>query len=289
MVHRKRDITVMKRDNRLLPKLAHKTRRGFVLLKHAVAVPRADPILVFGNQKSGTTAIARLLAEATSESYSHDMLFHNQWKTVQPIYRGEMDLREVRRRLRHEFACKIIKDPDLTLLMDEAHTLLPQARAVYVVREPAANIRSILSRLKIRGDKPALEAEDHASLEALPLWWDVLHPEGEILGGEAQSYIETLAHRWRVMTSIAAAHDDWAVTIRYEDFMADKVGEISQLARQIGLAPRGDISDRVDHAFQEPGSSEAVETFFGADNLQKIWSICGKNAVKYGYRHSFSL
>ncbi|MEM6681001.1 MAG: sulfotransferase domain-containing protein [Pseudomonadota bacterium] len=260
-------------------RLKHKGRRT---LKRTFAIPCADPVLVFGNQKSGTTAIARLLAEATGETYSHDMLFHNSWRSVQPLYRGETNLQQIRHALRHEFARKIIKDPDLTLCMDDARKTIPKARAVFVVREPAANIRSMLSRLKIRGDKPALDDEDHDILAKLPLWNDVLHPEGDVLGG-ASSYIEALARRWNVMSSMAITHENWMVTIRYEDFIADKVGEINSLAQNVGLTPNHDISHRVNHQFQGRGSSEAFETFFGTDNLQTIRSICQDNAAHFGY------
>jgi len=262
--------------------IAQMKRKGRRAIRRAIVRPCPDPIFVFGNQKSGTTAIARLLAEATGETYSHDMLFHNGWRTVQPLYRQETALAHIRETLRHEFTRKIIKDPDLTLLMDDIREALPASQAVFVVRDPTANIRSILSRLKIRGDKPALDDGDHAILAELPLWNDVLHPQGDQLGGTA-NYIEALARRWNVMSSMAAAQGAWSTTIRYEDFIADKVGEFQGLARQVGLTPSHDISHRVNHQFQGRGSSEAFETFFGEENLQTIRSICQETAAKFGY------
>ena len=51
------------------------------------------------------------------------------------------------------------------------------------------------------------------------------------------NYIEKMAHHWNLTVQKYIDHENNMVLIRYEDFMLDKVGSISNLAKQVGLNP----------------------------------------------------
>ena len=85
----------------LARKLALTARWNF---RDRFARVRDDPIFILGNQKSGTTAIAKLLVAATGETYSHDMFSSRDWRDTDALLRGETPVRELIRRGRREFA-----------------------------------------------------------------------------------------------------------------------------------------------------------------------------------------
>lgn len=148
------------------------------------------------------------------------------------------------------------------------------------MREPRDNIRSILNRLKLPGDLPALEKEQ----------WDRMSPAWRMivdcrwLGFEAGNYIEMLARRWNYMADVYLENASGFVLCRYEDFINDKAGEIKRLANQFGLPPKNDISERVDVQYQLKGDRDVSWLrFFGEKNLAAIESVCESRMQRLEY------
>jgi hypothetical protein len=169
------------------------------------------------------------------------------------------------------------------LLVRDLDEQFPNARYVFVVRDPRHNIRSILNRVGVAGD---LEELDEAALaERVQNWagWRTVL-RGDWLGIPYRDPIGALCGRWNLMTDILEANRTRFVPIRYEDFVADKVAAIRSLADAVGLEARRDIGADVDRQYQAPGDrSTTLLEFFGAANLARIDALCGQNMSRLGY------
>jgi len=238
----------------------------------------AAPVFVFGNQKSGTTAIAGLLSAATGEALTRDFRGARE-PYLGPLMRGETGLNDFIVRNAWSFSLPIIKEASLSFIAPQLLEHFPESRAVFIIRDPWANIRSILGRLRLRGDGDAPLRDDGTSLN--PTWQSIL--TGRDLGLEPDHYIDILAKRWLRAAQICEALEDRVVTIRYEDFNRSKAEAIYRLVDALGLTAHNDISGMVDHPFQRSGQSSASMTkFFGA-NLARIEAVCGPDASRFGY------
>lgn len=150
---------------------------------------------------------------------------------------------------------------------------------VFVVRDPRANIRSILSRLRLPGDVDDLSDEQR---RAVPVGWrPVLDPDA--LATSTGTCIETLARRWNAAVDVYLRHAEEMTLLKYEDFVADKTGSIAAIARTLGLRSQQDIGGSVDRPFQPAGSRAPYERFFGERNLARIVEMCGSDARRVGY------
>lgn len=246
-----------------------------------VREPATRPVFVLGNQKSGTTAIARLLSAASGSSYSHDMFFRRGWDDVDALHDGRLGVPDLVRRGPAEFTRGVIKDPDLTFHAGALADAFPQARFLVVVRDPARTVKSILERLAIPGDLDDLPPH---TLAGNPLWASVF--AAGPLGLPGGSHIDVLAQRWT--RSVACREELSAlgrepVTVRYEDFLADKAGVLGDLCARLDLPAAVDVSALLDRQFQPRGTSRPVEEFFGAANLERIrrWTADAGNALGY--------
>ena len=242
------------------------------------AVPHPNPLFLFGNQKAGGTAIAGLLAAATGLRASLDLE-----GTTAPhftrLMRGHTSLEQFIARNAFGFSAPIIKEGNLTFVADALMARFAVTRAIFILRDPADNIRSILNRLHLPGD---LEAVDVAHLRANRTWRTIL--SGQDLDLPADHYVATLARRWLRAAEIYERGQERYVRIRYEDFMADKRGEIERLARAFALPVVHDISAELDRPFQRRGQAGTdPRAFFGERNLARIAEICGAAAARQGY------
>lgn len=240
-------------------------------------------IIVAGMPKSGTTAIASLLAKAANVDVCSDPFYQldTQKKVVfrDPLFSGQLSLESLWRQYREVFRGTVVKDPNFPILLPELKRFLPDAQFVFIVREPRDNIRSILSRLKIPGD-PA-EGSQRVS-EVQGTWGRVLTGKSpDMPGGD---YLEKLAWRWRVSAERYLQNNEGVHLIRYEDFRADKQNQINRLAKDLGFTGLSDISSLVDVQFQPKGNRpNSLEEFFGKENLQRIDTIVGPLLTDFGY------
>lgn len=238
-----------------------------------------NPIFVFGNQKSGTTAIAALLAEATGLSATLDFAGGNGNRAIRLI-RGETPIAEFVHRNAWAFSRDIVKEPNLTFAAPQLLDYFAQSRAVFIVRNPWLNIRSILMRLKVPGDLPALNPSRFTRVNYT--WRNIL--SGRDLGLPPDHYITILAQRWFRAADIYDRLKDRLVLVRYEDFNADKVATIAKLAQTLELPTTADISTALDTAYQPRANAAAdSKTFLGSENLRRIDDICAARASQFGY------
>jgi hypothetical protein len=241
-----------------------------------------DPIFIFGNQKSGTSAISALLGEATSLSYTIDILCLYNDIELQ-LFHNQCSFDDFINKAKYYFSKDIIKDPGFTFFYHEIVSRFPHSKRVFILRDPRQNIRSILNRLSIPGDLDDLSPQDwHKIQHNFPNWYHIL--EGSLAGHKGNNYIETLALRCQKCFQIYQEHKSELIPIYYENFNRDKIREITNLAIELGLLVTRDISHVKDVQFQPRGNSnESLYNFFGTRNLQIIEEICSPEMKSIGY------
>lgn len=250
-----------------------------------IASVHPAPVIVLGNQKSGTTVIASLLGEMTDNSVTIDP-FHrikDSVKLRQRMSHQALHFSEVVQRNKIYFSTQVVKDPYFTFIVEDVMSVFPQSQYVFVSRDPRDNIRSILNRLNLPGDRNDLKEAELAICPPKTDWREIL--EGQMPVVDGNNYIERLAHRWAKATSLYKTHQDKIVLIRYEDFLKDKVAEIQQLSKKVGLKPERDISALVDKQYQVRGDQNiAWPDFFGEKNVEIIENICKSGMDFLGYK-----
>lgn len=239
-----------------------------------------SPIIVLGNQKSGTSAIAALLSEMTGLSVSIDLRKEVDRPTYQKVKRGELSFAEFVRVNKLDFSRDIVKEPNLTLFYKELVEYFPSSRFVFVIRDPRDNIRSILNRLKIPGNLSKLSSEYRGEMTAA---WELIVDNGW-LGLKGENYIEMLAERWNLMADVFLTNQQQMIVSRYELFVKDKVAAIEWLAQDLNLPEVNDIAGKVDIQFQPRGNNNVKwGDFFGSENLSKIEDICAEKMSQLDY------
>jgi len=254
-------------------------------LRRAACTPVArvnpTPVLLMGNQKSGTTAVADLLAKMTRCSVTLDIPAFAGDLALR-ILAGQTSLEQAVRRNRYEFSHIIVKEPWLTFVWDDMARLFPGAPTLFIVRNPRQNIRSILNRLGIPGN---LDALPPATLRGMRPGWRAafeleLHERGEGL-----HYVEALAWRWNRAAEAYLRHTQGCTLLRYEDWTRNKAEVLKATAMQLGLRPQRDIAALVDRQYQPRGDrSVSPAEFFGERNLRRVDEICGPLLERFGYR-----
>jgi hypothetical protein len=241
---------------------------------------RPDPIILLGNQKSGTTAIAALLAEMTGLSAALDLKKEMKDPVIDRIKTGGLSMGDFVRRNKLDFSREIIKEPSLSPYYRELAEEFPRARFVMVIRDPRDNIRSILNRLKIPGSLSDISPDQRSRISRA---WELII-DGRWLGLEGASYIEMLAARWNYIADLYLANPDRMILVKYEDFTRNKMGTLLGLASALGLEKKRDVSGRVDVQFQ-PAGDRSVRwiDFFGPGNLAAIERICSERMRRLGY------
>ncbi|NER33280.1 MAG: sulfotransferase [Oscillatoria sp. SIO1A7] len=258
-------------------KLSERVKREWDTINARVN-PR--PIIVLGNQKSGTSAIAALLAEMTDLSVSIDLRKEVDNPTYHKVKRGDLSFAEFVRVNKLDFSRDIVKEPNLTLFYKELVEYFPGSQFVFVIRDPRDNIRSILNRLKIPGNLSSLSPEYRG--EITPAWELIV--DGGWLGLKGENYIEMLAERWNLMADVFLNHRQQMILSRYDVFVQDKVAAIERLAQSLNLPQVNDIAGKVDIQFQPRGNKNVNwGYFFGSENLAKIENICAQKMSKLDY------
>lgn len=230
-----------------------------------------EPILVLGNQKSGTSAIAALLAKMTGLAATIDLRKELKNPTFHRVLQGKVPFSRFIQINKLDFSRDIVKEPNLTLLYQELVDYFPKSKFIFVLRDPRDNIRSILDRLKIPGNLNQLEP---AYLGEVTPAWDLVI-DNSWLGLEGENYVEMLAARWNFTTDVFLSNQEQMLLVRYEEFLKDKLGELTRLAQSLRLNPVNDITDSMNVQFQPRGNRDInLLDFFGDRNLDRIERIC---------------
>lgn len=240
-----------------------------------------DPVFVLGNQKSGTSAIAALLASHCGLKATIDLRREIGEQLLHQVRSGRSTIDELIERNAADFSSPIIKHPNLTFVYPQLRERFPSASFVFVVRDPHQNIRSILDRLGLPGDRTRLEPEEWSGLTEA--WRLILSGDG--VDRPRPSHIDALAERWNLAAACYLANPADMALIRYEDFMADKAGSIGRLAASMGMTGTVDIAHLVDRQFQPAGVNRGVEPldFFGPEVFSRISELCAAAMVALGY------
>ncbi|MFI8687628.1 sulfotransferase [Rossellomorea sp. NPDC077527] len=249
--------------------------------KNFTSTVNKQPLIILGNQKSGTSAIAGLLAELTGSSVTIDLTGICGGNLLK-INKNKISIEDLISNNKYDFSKDILKEPALTFIYSDLIKYFPNSKYIFVIRDPRENIRSILNRIKLRGDLNELSAIEKKSLKMIPNVWDQI-VNGEDLGITGQNYIEILAKRWNIATNIYMDNENFHL-VKYEDFIEDKANYIERLAIDIGLKKKFEILNKTDIQFQPPGNrSIPLEDFFGKMNLNIIENTCRENMNKLGY------
>lgn len=224
--------------------------------------------------------IASLIAETAGISATLDLQWASAHWIYDRVYRGEVAFSQFVQNNRHEFSKGLIKDPNLTPFFKPLSEIFPQAKFVFVVRDPRDNLRSILNRLHLPGHLEKLET--HQYEEFSHAWQKML--DGSWLGLDGTNYIEMLAARWNFMADVFLSNRERFFPAKYEDFNCDKIRFTNELTLKLGLKPVHSIENRINFQFQPKGNHTVSWTeFFGEQNLASIERICFQRMQAFGY------
>jgi hypothetical protein len=247
---------------------------------------RIAPVLVLGNQKTGSSAIAHLLAARGGLSLAANV--HPAQGRERRMAR--LDASEMRAFIQNEaryyFGHAVVKENALTSAVGALLEALPNARGIFIVRHPAHNIRSILDRLGLPGTPQPLGtvAAD------LPAGWRDVVTNGGLRSDDddddaPEDHITALARRWATLARRYLRHAERLHLARYEDFMADKAGFVRRLADTLDIPFQRDIESLLDVPFQPRGAHRgaALDQFFSTDALRIIDDCCASEmrALRY--------
>lgn len=238
-----------------------------------------NPVLVLGNQKSGTTVIAAALAHCANLTVTLDIRDLDA-SLLAGLYDGSVSTSRFVNRYRRSFSRTVIKEPGLTFAYEKLQRDFPNATFVLIVRDPRDNIRSVLDRLDLPGNASSLPPGTLNNLN--PIWRQVL--ENRVLGIEADHYVEALAHRWNRATNVYLQHPDRIHLVRYEEFCRNEATYIQSLARRLDLPVNQSPTSIVETQHQPAGNRNVSwKDFFGPRNLSRIERICSENMTTLGY------
>jgi Sulfotransferase family len=236
------------------------------------------PVIVLGNQKSGTSAFAHLLADFGGLSKTIDI--PPLWgPELFQMMNEQLNFQRVVEQHKVYFSTELIKEPNMTFIAGQVLKMFPQARYLFVLRDPRDNIRSMLNRMEIPGhlirlDDSYLTTEMHKLVFDASTWG----------GDKSENYICALAHKWNASTDQFLPYRDRFILAKYEDFVADKYGVIKEIAKQLDIIPKFDISAKLNIQYQPRGNRNIdLIDFFGPDNLKHIERICGSRMTPFGY------
>ncbi|MCL2936632.1 MAG: sulfotransferase [Trichodesmium sp. MAG_R02] len=236
-----------------------------------------EPIFILGEAKSGTTAIASLLSQVSGQQVTIDLIYRIKRSPkahiLNKLYSRELPFHDFVQAYKFYFSTPLNKCPNFVSFYDELCSCFPKAKFIFIVRDPRDNIRSLLNRRKVPGNLKSFPGKEYYQLKSFT---------DRSLAGN--NYIEKMAHHWNLTVQKYIDHENNMVLIRYEDFMLDKVGSISNLAKQVGLNPINDITEYLDIQYQPRGNREiSWQDFFGQTNLGSIEAICGERMDYFGY------
>jgi len=240
-----------------------------------------NPVIVLGNQKSGTTAVGAMLAGCMGVTSTLDIPEQIDRPTYVEVYTQGRSFDNVISSAPRAFLRKLIKAPFLTFFYSQLRDVFPRARFVLVLRDPRDNIRSIYDRLRIPGNIAHVSDEQMARI---PLPWHYVL-DNRWLGIDGCDTIESLAQRWNLVSELARVHRDQMVVVRYEDFMVDKRNALLGVAEHLGVDAPNLSGIDLDRQYQSAGVNRGmpVESFFDEANLERIERICRDDIAYWQY------
>lgn len=259
---------------------------GRLARRAAVSFWGADRVrvVVVGHQKSGTTAVGGLLARALDTDFSNDPLYRidrGKAHVVRSLLDGSAELEQVVRSNQPIFCSTVVKDPDLSFLIEACVRTFPKAHIVNVVRDPRDTIRSIADRLQLTSHELSCETLDRPDINAH--WGLIL--EGKLPVVDGTTIVDRLAQRWRQAWAAYTRSSTSVKVLRYEDFRSRKAETIYELAEALHLKVKADLKGQVDVRFQPAGVSDVRLTErLGRENVELIEALCSDEINLLGYQ-----
>ena len=259
----------------------------------------APKVVVGGNNRGGTTAIARGLQYVTGLSMSiadylplYSTRCYNSSCDGRHIWRDEvLGSAELGTAW---LASDIVHCPEWHQFhWHWAHCLLrSKPQHVLILRDPFENIRSSLDRLYLRwheDERYARFLRHTQSVQKLPTdfvgnCYHFNHPVPRI-GARRFGVVEGLAFKWNSLVEFIAANANRTdiKLIRYEDWETDKAGQLARLAHELGL--EANASRYIDKNEREAGRGRNAPLchYFTAGEIDLIWHIVHARAEWAGY------
>lgn len=235
------------------------------------------PVIILGHQKSGTTAVAKLLGAAVAKTVCIDPFYLTKEKQIQlpPVYEDKSLLKKYIKNNAFLYSQDIIKDPEFVFFYTELKQIYPNSKFIFIIRNPFDNIKSIFDRLKIPGDINYFDENMYPEVTNTWDWKMILN--GELTGIKGKNIVETLSLRWLYSVNLYLKHQDELILVKYEDFKKEKLNVIITLANKIGFDIKKEISHVLDKQYQRKGTNtnRSAEEFFSKENYETVEKLCG--------------
>jgi hypothetical protein len=256
-------------------------RRGKEWFEKQTATVSEAPIIVLGNQKSGTSAIAHLLADYGGLSKTIDIPPLWGYEGLR-IMQGRRRFSSVVEQNPYYFSTEVIKEPMMTFFVGQVVEEFAEAQYVFIVRDPRDNIRSLLNSRDLPGDRESLSKSETKHLDSGRV---LLNPGA--WGISSDNYIELLAKRWVLAVQGIDKLRELGKSpsiVRYEDFMEGKIECIRKISASLSVEKKNSISGKVDVSYQPRGNRNVYwGEFYGEYNLSKINKVCHLEMEQIGY------
>jgi hypothetical protein len=232
-------------------------------------------VIILGHQKSGTTAIATLIAKRASLSYTADIVrSHQHYHDWDSLHKKEIELSSFCKKYKYEFSKNLLKEPELSFFYNDLTMQFPTSKFIFVLRNPFDNIKSILSRLKINNMKELKESTTYRNEVAkFPMWKNIL--------GDIDNPIPALCKRWNTLVDIYEANKENIYLLKYEDFSKNKTNVIDELCDYADVQHVNDINGLVNLQYQKKGSRISNANFFRDEDIILIKSLIIKHSNYY--------
>lgn len=235
------------------------------------AKPNKHALWIFGMQKSGTSAIAALLAHRSGKSVTIDtpLLWHPYSTHIKS---GILDLGQHVKNNPYPFSKDIIKEPSASLMIDFIKCYFELQRFVFIVRNPFDVIRSILNRLNLTGNGVVL------NIDSVNKNWQPMFVDGE-------NYVKKLADIYvKVYSQEHYLNHPNCVLVKYEDFKHNKECFIDDLCDSLGLKKVNSIESVKNKQFQPKGKQvDDFRAYFGETNFNLILKTTIKQLEYFDY------
>lgn len=245
--------------------------------------PSLTKAVFMGHQKSGTTAIANLLAKRSLMSYSNDPVYFSCKESNEAVKLLENNSEEFVKIVEANkglFYRNIVKDPDFSFFPNLIPEIYPSAQIVFISRNPFDIIRSIFNRLNIDGLNDASTISTSQMKNPTCQWDYIINGEQ----GCSLSVVTRLAQRIEKTTAQYIRYKRMMYLVKYEDFNVNKAFFIDKLAVRLGFELKKDITDSLDTQFQPKGQSSLTrEDFFSEENIVKIIDNCPLTLSEFNY------
>ena len=176
--------------------------------------------LVVGCESSGTTPISHLLFNNGSLRFLVEGWNNWVWEAAQLVYQEKKHISNYPRLQLFD----AVKVPAFAAILSQYKSAFPNVSIIYVIRDPRDVLASTFRTWgKTRRD------------ELLSVPWI----SSQWLGIDAEDPVDRLAIRWRYFLESSYRVPN-VIYVRYEDFCANKIGVIKDLATKLDL----DINER---------------------------------------------